>query len=99
MREFGVPALTAIPASARLTDTVFRRAGAEPGVVVLRRRTGAGITVLEGYGMTETTGPATMARPAEGSRPARHGNCGLSTGAAGTARQHRNRGNRRPAEE
>ena len=42
MREFGVPALTAIPASARLTDTVFRRAGAEPGVVVLRRRTGAG---------------------------------------------------------
>ena len=43
MREFGVPALTAIPASARLTDTVFRRAGAEPGVVVLRRRTGAGV--------------------------------------------------------
>ena len=42
MREFGVPALTAIPASAGLTDTVFRRAGAEPGVVVLRRRTGAG---------------------------------------------------------
>src|SRR5580704_7479884 len=42
MREFGVPALTGIPASARLTDTVFRRAGAEPGVVVLRRRTGAG---------------------------------------------------------
>lgn len=42
MREFGVPALTAIPASARLTDTVFRRAEAEPGVVVLRRRTGTG---------------------------------------------------------
>jgi long-chain acyl-CoA synthetase len=42
MREFGVPALTGIPASARLTDTVFRRALAEPGVVVLRRRTGAG---------------------------------------------------------
>ncbi|HJY03898.1 MAG TPA: AMP-binding protein, partial [Streptosporangiaceae bacterium] len=42
MREFGVPALTGIPASARLTDTVSRRAGAEPGVVVLRRRTGAG---------------------------------------------------------
>jgi long-chain acyl-CoA synthetase len=42
MREFGVPALTGIPASARLTDTVFRRAGAEPGAVVLRRRTGAG---------------------------------------------------------
>ena len=43
MREFGVPALTEIPASARLTDTVVRRAGAEPGVVVLRRRTGAGV--------------------------------------------------------
>ncbi len=42
MREFGVPALTEIPASARLTDTVVRRAGAEPGVVVLRRRTGSG---------------------------------------------------------
>jgi long-chain acyl-CoA synthetase len=42
MREFGVPALTKIPASARLTDTVVRRAGAEPGAVVLRRRTGAG---------------------------------------------------------
>jgi long-chain acyl-CoA synthetase len=43
MREFGVPALTEIPASDRLTDTVVRRAGAEPGVVVLRRRTGAGV--------------------------------------------------------
>src|ERR1700722_12583003 len=43
MGEFGVPALTEIPASARLTDTVVRRAGAEPGVVVLRRRTGAGV--------------------------------------------------------
>jgi long-chain acyl-CoA synthetase len=43
MREFGVPALTEIPASDRLTDTVVRRAGAEPGVVVLRRRTGAGL--------------------------------------------------------
>ena len=42
MREFGVPALTEIPASARLTDTVVRRAGTEPGAVVLRRRTGAG---------------------------------------------------------
>ena len=42
MREFGVPALTVTPASARLTDTVVRRAQAEPGAVVLRRRTGAG---------------------------------------------------------
>jgi long-chain acyl-CoA synthetase len=43
MREFGVPALTAISASDRLTDTVVRRAGAEPDVVVLRRRNGAGV--------------------------------------------------------
>jgi long-chain acyl-CoA synthetase len=42
MRETGAPALTKIPASARLTDTVVRRARAEPGAVVLRRRTGAG---------------------------------------------------------
>ena len=35
MRVFGVPALTG-SRSARLTDTVFRRAGAEPGAVVLR---------------------------------------------------------------
>jgi non-ribosomal peptide synthetase component F len=38
MREFGVPALTEIPASARLTDTVVRRAAAQPDVVVLRRQ-------------------------------------------------------------
>ena len=42
MREFGYLALAEIPASARLTDTVFRRAAAEPGVVVLRRRDDAG---------------------------------------------------------
>lgn len=42
MREFGVPALAEILASASLTDTVFRRAAAEPGAVVLRRRTSAG---------------------------------------------------------
>src|ERR1700730_8927990 len=43
MRKFGVPALAEIPASVRLTDTVVRRAGAEPDVVVLRKRTGAGV--------------------------------------------------------
>ena len=70
MREFGVPALTQIPASARLTDTVFRRAEAEPGVVVLRRRTGtgdwqdvtaaefrAGVTALAGGLMAAGIGP------------------------------------------
>jgi len=42
VREYGIPALAEIPASANLTDVVFRRAEAEPGVVVLRRRTGTG---------------------------------------------------------
>ena len=39
MREYGMPALAAIPASASLTDVVFRRGQAEPGAVMLRRRT------------------------------------------------------------
>jgi long-chain acyl-CoA synthetase len=42
VREYSIPALVEVPASARLTDVVFRRAEAEPGVVVLRRRAGAG---------------------------------------------------------
>ncbi len=42
MREYGIPALVEIPALASLADVVFRRAEAEPGVVVLRRRTGQG---------------------------------------------------------
>jgi long-chain acyl-CoA synthetase len=42
VHEFGVPALVEIPASANLTDVVFRRAETEPDVVVLRRRSGAG---------------------------------------------------------
>jgi long-chain acyl-CoA synthetase len=42
VHEFGVPALVEIPASANLTDVVFRRAETEPDVVVLRRRNGAG---------------------------------------------------------
>ena len=42
MHEFGVPALVEIPASANLTDVVFRRAETQPDVVVLRRRSGAG---------------------------------------------------------
>jgi len=42
VREYGIPALVEIPALASLADVVFRRAEAEPGVVVLRRRTGQG---------------------------------------------------------
>jgi long-chain acyl-CoA synthetase len=40
VREYSVPALAEIPASTSLTDVVFRRAQAEPGTVMLRRRTG-----------------------------------------------------------
>jgi long-chain acyl-CoA synthetase len=42
MREYGIPAVAEIPASASLADVVFRRAEAEPGMVMLRKRTGAG---------------------------------------------------------
>jgi long-chain acyl-CoA synthetase len=40
MREYSTPAVAEIPASARLTDTVFARAQDSPGTVVLRRRPG-----------------------------------------------------------
>ena len=40
MREYSSPAVVEIPASARLTDTVFERAEHDPGLVILRRRTG-----------------------------------------------------------
>jgi long-chain acyl-CoA synthetase len=39
MREYSMPALAELPASANLTDVVFSRAEAEPGAVVMRRRT------------------------------------------------------------
>ena len=42
MREYSIPAFVKIHAPARLTDVVYRRAEAEPGMVVLRKRTGAG---------------------------------------------------------
>jgi long-chain acyl-CoA synthetase len=42
MREYGTPAVAEVPASASLADVVFRRAEAEPGMVMLRKRTGAG---------------------------------------------------------
>ncbi|MFC4007705.1 AMP-dependent synthetase/ligase [Nonomuraea purpurea] len=42
MREYSVPVLVDVPASASLTDTVFERAEREPGVVVMRRKVGGG---------------------------------------------------------
>ncbi|NUR86850.1 MAG: long-chain fatty acid--CoA ligase [Nonomuraea sp.] len=38
MREYSVPVLVDVPASASLTDTVFRRGEQEPGVLVMRRQ-------------------------------------------------------------
>jgi long-chain acyl-CoA synthetase len=42
LREYSVPALVDIPATAGLTDVVYRRARQEPHAVMLRRRTGDG---------------------------------------------------------
>jgi len=39
VREYGMPTMAAIPASACLDDVVLRRGQAEPGAVMLRRRT------------------------------------------------------------
>jgi long-chain acyl-CoA synthetase len=39
MREYSTPAVVEVPASARLTDTVFERAERDPGAVILRRKT------------------------------------------------------------
>src|SRR6516164_2176460 len=41
MREFSMPALAQIPATANLADVVFRRAAEQPQAVVLRRPSGA----------------------------------------------------------
>jgi long-chain acyl-CoA synthetase len=38
MREYSTPVAVDVPASARLTDTVFERAEHDPGLVVLRRK-------------------------------------------------------------
>ncbi len=38
MREFSIPALAEIPASATLTDVVFQRADQSPGAVIMRKR-------------------------------------------------------------
>jgi long-chain acyl-CoA synthetase len=42
VRTYSVPALVSLPSSARLTDVIVSRAAAQPGAVVLRRRTPAG---------------------------------------------------------
>jgi long-chain acyl-CoA synthetase len=42
VREYSIPAPGEIPASASLADVVFRRAAADPGLVILRRRAEAG---------------------------------------------------------
>ncbi|MGN9839575.1 AMP-dependent synthetase/ligase [Nonomuraea sp. H19] len=46
MREYSVPVLADVPASASLPDTVFKRAEQEPGAVVMRRKTDAGWPVV-----------------------------------------------------
>ncbi|UBU16781.1 AMP-dependent synthetase/ligase [Nonomuraea gerenzanensis] len=46
MREYSVPVLVDVPASAGLADTVFRRAEQEPGAVVMRRKVGTGWPVV-----------------------------------------------------
>jgi long-chain acyl-CoA synthetase len=42
VREYSIPALAQIPASANLADVVFRRAQTEPDTVMLRQRTADG---------------------------------------------------------
>ncbi|GAA5074214.1 long-chain acyl-CoA synthetase [Thermocatellispora tengchongensis] len=41
MREYSVPTLVDVPATANCTDTVFERADDDPGMVIIRRKTGA----------------------------------------------------------
>jgi long-chain acyl-CoA synthetase len=41
VREFSIPALAQIPATANLADVVFRRAAEQPGAVVMRRPSGS----------------------------------------------------------
>ncbi|MET7337731.1 AMP-dependent synthetase/ligase [Nonomuraea sp. NPDC005650] len=46
MREYSVPVLVDVPASASLPDTVFERAEREPGTVIMRRKTDGGWPVV-----------------------------------------------------
>ncbi|HEY6274752.1 MAG TPA: AMP-binding protein, partial [Streptosporangiaceae bacterium] len=56
MREYTTPAVVEIPASARLTDTVFARAQDRPGDVVIRRQ--AGPAGADGAGWRDVTAAA-----------------------------------------
>jgi len=50
VREFSIPALAQIPATANLADVVFRRAAEQPQAVVLRRPSGpSGVTGDSGF--------------------------------------------------
>ena len=50
MREFSIPALAQIPATANLADVVFRRAAEQPQAVVLRRPSGSsGVSGVSGF--------------------------------------------------
>ena len=50
MREFSIPALAQIPATANLADVVFRRAAEQPEAVVLRRPSGSsGVSGVSGF--------------------------------------------------
>ncbi|MDX3102424.1 AMP-dependent synthetase/ligase [Nonomuraea angiospora] len=46
MREYSVPVLVDVPASAGLSDTVFKRAEQEPGAVIMRRKADSGWPVV-----------------------------------------------------
>jgi long-chain acyl-CoA synthetase len=50
VREFSIPALAQIPATANLADVVFRRAAEQPQAVVLRRPSGSsGVSGVSGF--------------------------------------------------
>ena len=55
MREFSIPALAQIPATANLADVVFRRAAEQPQAVVLRRPSGPSGVAGESGSWTDVT--------------------------------------------
>jgi len=68
VREYSVPVLVDVPATACLTDTVFERAEQEPGKVVMRRNEGDGwsaVTAGEFRDQVAALGKALMAAGVE----------------------------------